>query len=253
MKRPLISPATVTRRWEARTQLLMIVAVLFIGTGLHAQVNRPAAKPGVATLSDTTVEEKLVQLALDGPRYKNTEHKNKIDEYQLRKAKSSWLNLLSLSMNYNDQTLNKSMQSTYVYPKYFFGFTIPLGIIFSNGIEVKAAREAIKASHTNQSQLAREIRSEVLSNYARYKTYSELLAIQNKVIDDEEASFRKTEKNFRDGTITIELYNAASKNYNLELTKRLDLALQQDLIKIKIEEQIGTSLETVLSAYPSKK
>jgi outer membrane protein TolC len=255
MKRPLISPVAVKkRRWEARKYLLIVLAVTLFGTGLKAQVIKGSTRSG-APVTDTTmtIEERLVQLALGGPRYENTEHKNKIDEYQLRKAKNSWLNLLSLSLNYNDQTFAKDVQTTVVYPKYFFGFTLPLGLIFSNGTEVKVAREAIKASQSNQKQLAREIRSQVLSRYTEFKTYGELLAIQNKVVDDEEAAFRKAEKNFRDGTISIELYNSASKNYNLELTKRLNLKLQQDLKKIEIEELIGTNLDKILNEYSVRK
>ena len=240
MKKSLVLPVP---RWKVCRILFTSMLLVLVCSGLEAQYANRAPAVDTANMS---VEQKLVRLALDGPAYKVSEHKNKLDELQLRKAKAAWLNLLSLSLNYNDQSISKTTQTAFVYPKYFFGVTIPLGIMFSNGIEIKTAREALKASHTTQDQVARQIKRDILSKYAEYKTYGELLSIQNKVVDDEEAAFRKAEKNFGDGTTGIEVYTAASKNYNNELTKRINLKLQQDLKELEIEEMIGVELETVI-------
>src|SRR5271167_1067860 len=81
-------------------------------------------------LSDTANEKRLVELALQGPEYDVTVHQNVIDELTLKKTKTTWLDLLSISTNYNDQTFAKPStangQTAYVYPKFFFGITIPL-------------------------------------------------------------------------------------------------------------------------------
>jgi hypothetical protein len=57
---------------------------------------------------------------------------------------------------------------------------------------------------------------------------------------------KQIEKKFQDNSISIEQYNAASKIYGEDLTKKLNLQLQQDAIKIDIERMIGVNLESVL-------
>ena len=82
--------------------------------------------------------------------------------------------------------------------------------------------------------------------YIQYKSYSTQIAIQSTVVDDEEALRKQTEKKFQDGTISIEQYNLANKLYGEDMTKKLNLQLDQDLLRIDIEKMIGISLETVL-------
>ncbi len=73
------------------------------------------------------------------------------------KAKRSWLNLLSLSVQLNDQDF-KNQQNVlgrvaYVYPKYYFGVTIPVGLFFTMGADIKKEREnvAIRAAITRNN------------------------------------------------------------------------------------------------------
>jgi len=199
---------------------------------------------------DSLVQERLVQLALNGPVYSVSGHQIKFAEFNLVRAKRTWLNLLSLSADWNDQDF-KSQPSTpgqyaYVYPKYFFGITIPIGLFFTMGPDIKKERENVAIAHDNQEQLARSIRADVLSKYAEYKSYGNLLEIQNNVVDDEEALRKQVEKKFQDGSISIEQYNVANKIYGEDLTKKLNLQLQQDLLKIDIEKMIGVNLESIL-------
>jgi outer membrane protein TolC len=199
---------------------------------------------------DSLIQERLVQLALNGPSYSIAGHEITFAEYNLMRAKRTWLNLLSLSANFNDQDFKSPSvapgQYTYVYPKYFFGVTIPIGLFFTMGPDIKKERENVAIAHDQQEQLARTIRADVLSKYAQYKSYGNLLEVQNNVVDDEEALRRQVEKKFQDGSLSIEQYNQANKIYGEDLTKKLNLQLQQDLLKIDIEKMIGVNLESVL-------
>jgi outer membrane protein TolC len=196
--------------------------------------------------TSTLIEERLVTLALKGPEVKNLEHQNKINEYQLKSAQNSWLNILSVSANYNDQSFVERPNTAYVYPKYFFGLTIPLGTIFSK-TEVKSARESIEMGKNNQELLRRSIREDILSKYKQYKAYGELIAIQSELVNDVQAELVQSEEKFRKGTVTIEDYNKAQKGNNNELAALINLKLQQDLKKLEIEKMIGVKLETVLN------
>jgi outer membrane protein TolC len=200
---------------------------------------------GLVTDTSTVIEEKLVALALNGPLFQGSIHQNKINEYQLEGAKKAWLNLLTLSTQYNDLSFSKNNFTNIAYPKYFFGFTIPLGTLLSK-TELRAAREGVEISKNNQEQLRREIRSNVVSQYKQYKAYGQLITIQSELMNDVQAAVLQSEENFRKGTVTVEQYNAAQRVNNDEKAKLINLQLQQDLIKVEIEKMIGTKLETVL-------
>ena len=153
-------------------------------------------------LSDTANENRLVALAMKGPEFDATVHQGRINELELKRAKGTWLNLLSISTNYNDQSFAKQPaggQAAYVYPKYFFGVTIPLGIIFSQGNQVKTARESIANGKDQQEILARTIRASILSKYKQYKEYAALIEMQSELMNDVLANATQAEQNFTVG------------------------------------------------------
>lgn len=201
------------------------------------------------TTSDTSrvIEEKLVALALNGPAMKALEHQDKIAEYQLKNAQNQWMNLLAFSLNYNDQSFAKPGTTTtsYVYPKYFFGLNIPLGTLLSR-TQVKSARESIEIGKVNKEELRRTIRAEVLSKYAQYRALNEKIKIQSELMNDVQAQLIQTEEKFRKGTVTIETYTASQTTKNNEMSRLIDLRMEQDLIRIDLERMIGTSLESVI-------
>jgi outer membrane protein TolC len=208
------------------------------------------------TVVDTTVkrdsvriiEDKLVELALKGPMYEASKHQNKINELQLKKVKNSWLNFLTISANYNDQTFkNQPANATYVYPKFYYGINIPLGVVFSSGSEVKSAREAISLSKNNQEQLARDLRADVLTKYRQYRAYADMISLEKTLIYDVKVTKEQAEKKFGQNQISIETYNTAIQNYSEEQNKLIALVMQQDLIKIDIEKSIGIPLEDAIA------
>lgn len=210
---------------------------------------RPQAQAPLVN-SDSLIQERLVQLALAGPAYSVTGHQIKFAEYNLTRARRTWLNLLSVSADYNDQTFaSHSAAYGYVYPKYFFGITIPIGLFFTMGPDIHKERENVAIAHDNQEELARNIRHDVLYKYAQYKAYGLLIANQTTLVDDEEALRKQVEKKFQDGSISVEDYNQANKVYGDDLTKKLNLQLAQDLLKIDIEAMIGVNLESVLKTH----
>lgn len=209
----------------------------------------PANLYNVRQRDDTVIENRLVQLALAQPQFKQTEAQNKILDYQLKKQRNNWMNLLSLSANYNDQTFAKPRNGnsvSYVYPKYFFGFTIPIGMIVANGSDIKITKQSQIIANEQQAELAKTIRADVLKNYKQYKANEKLLAIQNQILDDLQAGFLQVEQKFKNGTATLEEYNDASKKYNDQSVTVINLQLQQDLVKVELERLIGMRLEDAL-------
>ncbi|HVS97526.1 MAG TPA: TolC family protein [Puia sp.] len=196
--------------------------------------------------TDSIIEIRLVNLALQGPQYEALGHKVAINEAQLSQARRAWFNLLTISLNYNDQTFAKPIPgAAYVYPKYFFGLVIPIGMFFTMGPQIHAASENVKVARNNQEDLARNLRMEVLSKYRTYKNYESLILLQNTVVNDQVAALTQTEKKFRDGIVSIEQYNLANKSVSDEKAKLFNLQLSLDLERLDIERIIGTSLDSV--------
>lgn len=196
---------------------------------------------------DSITQNKLVELALKQPKFDEAEAQRNITSLQLEKQRKAWLNLLSLSLNYNDQTFagKTNTQTSYVYPKYFFGVTVPLGLIFSNNSDVKITRENAEIVKDQELELRQTVKANVIADYTQYKAYAKLLAIQSQVNDDAQVNFLAIQQKFSDGTATLEAYNAASTQYNDDIVKTINLQLQQDLIKVEIEKLIGRSMEDI--------
>jgi len=225
--------------------LILLIPALLVTWNVQAQetpVKRDTAK---RINSDTVslIEQKLVELAMEGPMVKAAGHQDKINEYQLKAAKNNWVNLLTLSYNYNDQSFKNNVQN--VYPKFFIGVTVPLGTLLSR-TQVKAAREAVEISKENHEHLRRTIKAEVIGKYRQYKAYGEMIAMQSEMLNNVQAALLQAEDNFRKGKIKIEEYNLAQKARNQEAAELVNLQLQQDLVKLEIEKMIGTSLESVI-------
>jgi len=212
----------------------------------------PLSNFGIEYVNDSAIENRLVELTLKGPEYDGSIHQGRIAQLELKRAKSTWLNLLTISTNYNDQSFAKPVsngQATYVYPKYFFGITIPLGIFFSQGNQVKTARESIANGKDQQEILARTLKMQVLMKYKQYKFYAVQIEMENELSNDVAVNASQAEQNFRQGKITVEAYILSQRAKNEEMVKIMNLQLQQDLIRLDIERMIGVSLDSVLRPY----
>ncbi len=226
-----------------------ILAFLNLGFSYpsFSQTSKSRVRQGSgSTDSIARIEQKLVDLALNGPLMDASLHQSKINEYQLKAAKNTWINILSLSANYNDQSFKKQAgPNTYIYPKYFFGLTIPLGTILSQ-TQIKLAREQISISIDNQEELKRNIKSEVLSKYREYTAYNQLIAMQVEMLNDVQTALLQNEDRFKKGIITFDQYNTAQRGKNDEASKLINLQLHRDILKFDLERMIGTSLESVV-------
>ncbi|MGZ3973685.1 MAG: TolC family protein [Flavisolibacter sp.] len=228
----------------------------FISTGRHSICltlvicllsTASAQTSAYRSTSDTSsmIEEKLVQLAYQGPELEKMAHQIKIDEYQLRAAQNSWMNLLAFNINYNEFTFSQSAATPYIYPRYNLGITIPLGTLLSR-TAVKSAKENVEIGKDNTEELKRDLRLRVLTAYKQYMTYGQLIAIQTELVNDVKTLLAQIEEKFRTGTTSIDVYNSVQKNNNLETVALINLKLQQDLKKLELEKLIGVKLETVL-------
>jgi outer membrane protein TolC len=214
----------------------------------------PVTKRPIRSLpiKDTGVEEKLVTLALQNVTYDAAQRGVSIAQYKVRQEKNSWFDLLTLNTQFNDQSFKNQNaigngSVAYVYPKYFYGVTIPIGTILSKGIQVKSAREEVRIAEDHQIEAALTLRTQVLTQYKTWRVSNQMVLLERQVADDIHAAFLQVEKRFNDGTVTIEVYSEASRNYSLEMTRLLNAQLSADIQKLALEQIIGVRLESVIN------
>ena len=222
--------------------LAILIMVMLTSTAVFAQKQ---VTPPPASL-DSSIEDRLIALATNGPTMDRSIIQDRINDAQLKKAKNSYLNLLTVSTYYNFQTQPTNNQNTVYAPGLNLGITIPFGIFFTKASDVKIAKETKQLNLATREQLKREIKSNILSRYKQYQTYLQLIVIESRIIDDQQATVSQIEKKFSEGKATVEEYNATSKSLNNELATRLRLQLQMDQMKLEIEAMIGVPLESVL-------
>ena len=245
--------------------LLIVTILLIVSISVRAQEQTEAGKQQIQSpytppvskrpirslpIKDTGVEEKLVQLALQNVGYDAITRTVIIAQYKVKKEKLSWFDLLQISTQFNDQSFKHYAANSnvaYIYPKYFYGITIPIGTLLSKGGQVKAAREEVKIAEDNRIAGALKLRTDVLSKYKQWRASNSLVNLQRQVADDIHAAFLQVEKRFNDGQVTIEAYSDASRSYTTEMTKLITYQLQTDTQKLEIEQIIGVRLESVLN------
>jgi outer membrane protein TolC len=226
--------------------LLTSLTLFMVKLRVSAQDMQPS---GVADRDTNRVtEEKLVRIAMTRPAYDVTVRNRNNATHELSKAKNAWLNLLAITLQFNETDFQKVPvgQAQYVYPKYFFGVTIPVGILFSRSSEIRIARENQYIAQDQQEEMARTIRATVVGRYRAYLVYQEEIHLQTAIINDETVAFQSTQKDFRDGKVTLEIYSAASKAYMAEITRKLNLILASDAAKTDLEQALGMHLEDAL-------
>jgi outer membrane protein TolC len=235
-------------RFIANT-LFISLAVLFLQTRASAQ--QFGQEPiGIHDLdTNRAVEDKLVLIAMNRPAYDETVHARNNATHELSKAKNAWLNLLAITMSFNEQDFEKpppGQTTTLVYPKYFFGVNIPVGILFTRNSDIRIARENQYIAKDHQEEMASSIRAAVVGKYRAYVVYQQEIRMQTSILNDEQVAYQNAQKDFKDGKITLEVYNTASKGYAAEVTRKLSLILASDAIKTDLEQSLGMPLEDAL-------
>lgn len=238
---------------------LMLSLTVLLSLPVFAQI----APSGNRIVASPDIREKLVSLALQNPQLEVADHQIKISKYNLKTAKGWWLNNISLSFNANEFTIKRIMgkkpdgpagqqyYSTNMYPLYNVGVNIPIGGIFTQPAQVKAAREQVAIAQAQRNTQYRAIREAVLSTYEDYLTNKELLTVQSQITESSYNEFLQAKQKFRNGQISVLEYNAAEGLYHNQLKNRISAEHNFNLTKIQLETIIGVPLSSVLNNEPT--
>ncbi|WP_157760908.1 TolC family protein [Chitinophaga caeni] len=230
---------------KALAVLLFVVSFM----GVRAQVATDASKMAPP---QKTIREKLVELALEGPTVRGTVAERKKAQDLVEREKARWLDYIVVSINMNEVSLNqydKTELGNIYYPLWNVGINIPLGSFFGKSREVRMAKRGVEIADAQREVTERKLKALVLTKYEDFLMKQELLKLQNEIAADDYAAFTQAEQKFSTGTISYEAYSAASKTYNAELVKKIMYERDLQVVKLEIEEIIGTSFDELLQQY----
>ncbi|MBC7902177.1 MAG: TolC family protein, partial [Gemmatimonadaceae bacterium] len=209
------------------------------------------ARPLFDTGKVVNIREKLVELAMQNPEYEIADRRIAIAHYQLAKAKGAWLGQVIFQANFNEYSIKPSgstLGAANLFPRYNVGISLPLDLVTNKGNEVKIARQNLGMMQAEKNQRFRTIKGDVLKKYEAYLLHKQKLDLQSQSTLDAYSVFLGAEKDYSDGIIKQEDYNKATKDYNDEKAKQLELIYNFNVAKIELEIVIGVPLETVITA-----
>lgn len=210
-----------------------------------------AQAPNTGTPAQTDIRERLVQLALKNPVFKETDALKAKYQASIRKVNSTWLDMIVVGINLNEVTtgtLNQAEYGNLYFPLWNVGINIPLGSVFGGkAADKKMAKMDVQMAVAKREQQELSMRAMVLTRYEDYLLKKELLRLQSEMTEDDLAAFTQAEQKFTTGAIDYDAYSGASKRYNAELVKRITLERDVAVSVIDLEEIIGVKLEEALA------
>lgn len=228
--------------------LLITCAFFFLAHHAWSQdVHYNQVIPGDTTKSKNILE-RLVFLAWQNnpdnqQKYNNAEG----FKYAAKKTSWEWLNQIALSGNLNEFTLSGNSQFASYYPRYNIGVTIPLGIFFTTPYQIKQAKAIYHESLDRINSQKMDIRAHVTEAWETYRMYHREMTIQQQINENAYSDFLASEKKFKDGKISLTVYNSSLVRYSDILILKIVLEKNLAVSKSDLERLIGVRLERVIS------
>ena len=194
------------------------------------------------------IKDQLVELALQNSDLETTNVNARIAEYNIKKAKAAWLDMLSVTGNLNELTVNKSTYANY-WPKYNFGIGVPLGTFGRRNNDVKIAKEQVTLNEIQRNEKIKAIRTEVLERFENYLEKKDLYELQIENTQAQYTIFLKSKSQYAASSIPIERLSEVNKYYNEELMKQRTAEKNLNVAFLDLEEMVGFRLRDVLTKY----
>ncbi len=235
---------------------ISLVAIMICSIASYGQSKPADKKPSPVftairqPAAVTDIREKLVQLAMQNPTYEVVDRKVAIADYQVKKAKGSWLSTIAVQGNLNEFAFKGASTgpngvvtnpSTF-YPKYNIGASVPFDLFSSKKNDVKIAKENLSIAQAEKNQRFREIKAEVLTKYEDYLLCQERLDFQSQVTQDARTAYLAAEKDFQEGAIKQDEYNKSYRGYTDEKLRQFEYQRNYNVIKLELEKMIGVSM-----------
>lgn len=231
---------------------LACIFLFFVFQGMGQVTPRSGVDSLGAELRPDSIIEKLVAMAYENSRLRSVENTALSAEYEWRRSKTAILNNITIAGNVNEVSLKQSSATTdplkqsTQYPRYNVGVVLPLGIFINNGKTTKANYYRYESMVDQVNIEKQAIRREIQVAYDNYSLNKQLLILQDEVLSDAELLRKSQEERFRNEEISLEVYLASNRAYNVERVKRLNLQHELTVMAAQLEQLIGMRIEDAL-------
>jgi outer membrane protein TolC len=232
--------------------LFFFAAWLYLGTSSawaqRTNSGNTSTPPATSPPSRESVEERLVQLALDKSYInKAAVYESQMAEAELKQSKVLWLDRVKIQGNLNEFTVqpDRYVRSQF-FPRYNFSVGISLGDFVSIPQQTKLHRAAYEITRLNIDSQRLAVRTEVLKKYNHYLSVKEQLSLTKKLESETALNLGLMKTKFDKGEETYANYSLLiERHYAMMLqTKVLEESLEE--AKLDLESMIQTPLESVL-------
>lgn len=238
-----------------------ITAAICLFCSLSAAAQRPAEQKSLVDsigsarfTMDDSIGRWLAEYVSTNADLKVLDKQIEAGKYEWSTNKFSLLNNISANFNLNELNLKpRDEQTNIFYPRYNFQLTMPIGNFFTKPMQTKKAKAQYEEMKFRKETAARDLKIAVLSAYQDYSLQKYLLGIQDAIIQDEAESFDEVERKFKNNSVTIEQFSAASRRLTETLIQRVNVLRNLNVAKYTIEGLIGMRLEDAIAAIKKKK
>lgn len=194
---------------------------------------------------DSLIKLKLVSLALNNPNIRIAEAQTRIAEADLKKARTSWLNSVSVGANVNEFVIQNSAAASF-FPKYNIGAIIPLDIISRTKRDKTVAKENITINQELKKDKEKYLATEVLLRYENYKEKREIVILQRSYMEYDFSAYEAAQRAYASGDMLVEDMNRTHQIYLTEQAKLVTKERDMNIAIIQLEELIGMPLDEAL-------
>jgi outer membrane protein TolC len=226
-----------------------VILLLMISARLCAQnvdYNKVILPEGVRTAD---FAEKLVQIAWrNNPANDVLRRQVTIAGYNVKQSGAGWLDIITVSGNANQFTLNPQSDQfnrANFYPKYNVHASINLGMFLTIPYTTKVRREELMIAQSNVNSQKLALRSAVIKAYNTYLMQEKIYKVQSQLLLDNETSHKLVEQRFRSGETNFETYSMSLNNYSQLNIASIQAENNYRSAKLDLEQLIGVRLEDV--------
>jgi len=241
---------------------LCLILIPFLSTAQQVDFNKVVVPTDYRA---KTFEDYLVQLAwINSPENRVLNYEVAIAEEERKIQRWEWTKDLSAQFNYNEAHFvndffpapsddTDPLVQSLIFPRFNFGARIDLGTIlnFDNEKQIKKLKVLIAESNVDQQKLM--VRAQVLEQYSAYLNAEEMLNIRVQAEEDSRENYHLASTMFKAGEAKFEEFSSAATSYFSAKENTLNAMQEKMVAKIKLEEQIGITLEEAIKTGPKEK
>lgn len=203
---------------------------------------------------DDSIGRALAEYATLSVDLKVIDKQIEASKWEWKTNKASLLNNIAANFNLNERNIKgKDSLNNIFYPRYNFSLTLPVGNFITKPAQSRKTRAQYEETVLRKEAAIRDLKQAILVAYQDYSMNRYLLGIQEVIIQDESESFDQVQQKFKNNTITIETFTAATRRLNETLIQRVTLLRNLNVAKYNLEALIGTRLEDAMAAIRRKK